>query len=46
MILSFFCVQMIAWKEKEKTLLVDPEEIDCLKNVGRLNENAESIYEL
>ena len=37
---------MIAWKEKEKTLLVDPEEIDCLKNVGRLNENAESIYEL
>ncbi|KAH0886505.1 hypothetical protein HID58_062601 [Brassica napus] len=38
--------KMIAWKEKEKTLLVDPEEIDCLKNVGRLNENAESIYEL
>ncbi|KAJ0230186.1 P-loop containing nucleoside triphosphate hydrolases superfamily protein [Hirschfeldia incana] len=38
--------KMIAWKEKEKTLLVDPEEIDCLKNVGRLNEDAESIYEL
>uniref|UniRef100_M4DYQ9 Zeta toxin domain-containing protein n=1 Tax=Brassica campestris TaxID=3711 RepID=M4DYQ9_BRACM len=38
--------KMIAWKEKEKTLLVDPEEIDCLKNVGRVNENAESIYEL
>ncbi|KAF8086948.1 hypothetical protein N665_0607s0010 [Sinapis alba] len=38
--------KMIAWKEKEKTLLVDPEEIDCLKNVGRLNENADSIYEL
>lgn len=39
-------VQLIGWKEKEKTLLVDPEEIDCLKNVGRLNENADSIYEL
>ncbi|KAL0667265.1 hypothetical protein Bca4012_029969 [Brassica carinata] len=38
--------KLIGWKEKEKTLLVDPEEIDCLKNVGRLNEDAESIYEL
>lgn len=24
-------MQMIGWKEKEKTLLVDPEEIDFLK---------------
>ncbi|KAL1188000.1 Calmodulin calcium-dependent NAD kinase [Cardamine amara subsp. amara] len=38
--------KLIGWKEKEKTLLVDPEEIDCLKNVGRLNENADSIYQL
>ncbi|PPD85503.1 hypothetical protein GOBAR_DD17565 [Gossypium barbadense] len=34
------------WKERERTLLVDPDEIDCLKKVGRLNEEAESIYEL
>ncbi|CAN8247518.1 unnamed protein product [Cochlearia groenlandica] len=38
--------KLIGWKEKEKTLLVDPEEIDCLKNVGSLNENADSIYQL
>ncbi|KAK8487848.1 hypothetical protein V6N11_047405 [Hibiscus sabdariffa] len=34
------------WKDRERTLLVDPDEIDCLKQVGRLNEDAESIYEL
>ncbi|CAH8391651.1 unnamed protein product [Eruca vesicaria subsp. sativa] len=38
--------KLIGWKEKEKTLLVDPEEIDCLKRVGGLNENADSIYQL
>ncbi|KAG7653327.1 P-loop containing nucleoside triphosphate hydrolase [Arabidopsis suecica] len=38
--------KLIGWKEKEKTLLVDTEEIDCLKRVGGLNENADSIYEL
>ncbi|KAE8660691.1 pentatricopeptide repeat-containing protein [Hibiscus syriacus] len=34
------------WKDKERTLLVDPDEIGCLEQVGRLNENADSIYEL
>ncbi|TYI13664.1 hypothetical protein ES332_A08G073400v1 [Gossypium tomentosum] len=38
--------KLIGWKERERTLLVDPDEIDCLKKVGRLNEEAESIYEL
>ncbi|KAJ7972699.1 P-loop containing nucleoside triphosphate hydrolases superfamily protein [Quillaja saponaria] len=38
--------KLIGWKDKDKTLLVDPDEIDCLKRVGRLNEEADSIYEL
>lgn len=37
---------MIGWKGRDKTLLVDPDEIDCLKRVGRLNDEANSIYEL
>ena len=37
---------MIGWKDRDKTLLVDPDEIDCLKRVGRLNDEANSIYEL
>lgn len=39
-------VKLIGWKDKDKTLLVDPDEIGCLKRVGCLNEEAESIYEL
>lgn len=39
-------VKLIGWKDRDKTLLVDPDEIDCLKRLGRLNENAKSIYEL
>ncbi|KAA8543331.1 hypothetical protein F0562_021174 [Nyssa sinensis] len=38
--------KMIGWKDRDKTLLVDPDEIDCLKKVGSLNEEADSIYEL
>ncbi|KAJ4839907.1 hypothetical protein Tsubulata_026599 [Turnera subulata] len=38
--------KLIGWKDKERTLLVDPEEIDCLKRVGSLNEAADSINEL
>ncbi|WJX12048.1 hypothetical protein P8452_02587 [Trifolium repens] len=38
--------KLIGWKERDKTLLVDPDEIDCLKRVARLNEDADSIYEL
>ncbi|EOX94549.1 P-loop containing nucleoside triphosphate hydrolases superfamily protein [Theobroma cacao] len=38
--------KLIGWKDRDKTLLVDPDEIHCLKKVGRLNEKAESIYEL
>ncbi|KAG8663334.1 calmodulin calcium-dependent NAD kinase isoform X2 [Manihot esculenta] len=38
--------KLIGWKERDKTLLVDPDEIDCLNRVGRLNEEADSIYQL
>ncbi|CAL5353691.1 hypothetical protein CsSME_00041746 [Camellia sinensis var. sinensis] len=38
--------KLIGWKDRERTLLVDPDEIDCLKRVGRLNDEANSIYEL
>ncbi|XP_062019228.1 calmodulin calcium-dependent NAD kinase-like isoform X1 [Rosa rugosa] len=38
--------KLIGWKDKDKTLLVDPDEIDCLKRVASLNDRATSIYEL
>ncbi|CAN4076832.1 unnamed protein product [Withania somnifera] len=38
--------KMIGWKEKERTVLVDPDEIIVLQMVGRLNDGANSIYEL
>ncbi|XP_027183886.1 uncharacterized protein LOC113782173 [Coffea eugenioides] len=38
--------KLIGWKDKDKTLLVDPEEIGILKLVGRLNEEADCIYDL
>lgn len=41
-----FILKLIGWKDRDKTLLVDPDEIDCLKRVGALNEEANSIYEL
>ncbi|BAT95525.1 hypothetical protein VIGAN_08227300, partial [Vigna angularis var. angularis] len=39
-------VKLIGWKDRDKTLLVDPDEIDCLKRVATLNESANNIYEL
>ncbi|KAM7521677.1 hypothetical protein LguiA_011579 [Lonicera macranthoides] len=38
--------KLIGWKDKDKTLLVDPDEIAVLQTVARLNEQADSIYEL
>ncbi|KAL1547147.1 calmodulin calcium-dependent NAD kinase-like [Salvia divinorum] len=38
--------KLIGWKDKDKTLLVDPDEISCLSVVSKLNENADSIFEL
>ncbi|GMN48919.1 hypothetical protein TIFTF001_018088 [Ficus carica] len=38
--------KLIGWKDRDRTLLVDPDEIDCLKRVGRLNDEANSIDEL
>lgn len=41
-----FFLQLIGWKERDRNLLVDPDEIGCLEKVGMLNEEANSIYEL
>ncbi|KAH0876567.1 hypothetical protein HID58_063961 [Brassica napus] len=38
--------QLIAWKSGNSNLLVDPEEIECLRRVSNLNPDAESINEL
>ncbi|KAL6500558.1 hypothetical protein OROHE_025924 [Orobanche hederae] len=38
--------KLIGWKDKDKNLLVDPDEIKCLDMIGRLNEEADSIFEL
>ncbi|KAM7256443.1 hypothetical protein ACFE04_012184 [Oxalis oulophora] len=38
--------RMIAWKDGENKVLVDPDEIKCLTIIGSLNPDAESIYEL
>lgn len=41
-----FTIQLIGWKDGVHNLLVDPEDIKCLKNIGSLNAEADSIYEL
>lgn len=46
MLTNVICVKLIGWKDKERNLLVDLEEIHCLKSVGMLNESADCIYEL
>ncbi|KAI5680136.1 hypothetical protein M9H77_01363 [Catharanthus roseus] len=38
--------KLIGWKDKDKNLLVDPDEIKCLKIVGRLNDEGDNIYDL
>ncbi|KAK7277572.1 hypothetical protein RJT34_22587 [Clitoria ternatea] len=38
--------KLIGWKDRDKTLLVDPDEIDCLTRVARMNEDATNIYKL
>ncbi|XP_018486281.1 calmodulin calcium-dependent NAD kinase-like isoform X2 [Raphanus sativus] len=38
--------KLIAWKAGNSNLLVDPEDIECLKRVSSLNPDAESIYDL
>ncbi|XP_059298978.1 calmodulin calcium-dependent NAD kinase-like [Lycium ferocissimum] len=37
---------LIAWKDGENKLLVEPEDIKCLEMVKNVKEEAESIYEL
>ncbi|KAL0376723.1 UNVERIFIED_CONTAM: Calmodulin calcium-dependent NAD kinase [Sesamum calycinum] len=38
--------RLIAWKDGDSNLLVDPNEIKCLESVSNLNDEAESVYEL
>ncbi|KAK7344024.1 hypothetical protein VNO77_13223 [Canavalia gladiata] len=38
--------KLIGWKDGDHNLLVDPEDIKCLKTIGTLNPEADSIYEL
>ncbi|KAL5784786.1 hypothetical protein ACOSQ2_007178 [Xanthoceras sorbifolium] len=38
--------RLIAWKNGDNKLLIDPDEIKCLRNVSRLKANADSVYEL
>lgn len=39
-------MQLIGWKDGINNLLVDPHHISCLEDVSKLNDNADSIYEL
>lgn len=39
-------MQLIGYKDGTSKLLVDPDEIRCLKMVSKLNDQAESIEEL
>ncbi|MQL90647.1 hypothetical protein Taro_023241 [Colocasia esculenta] len=38
--------KLIGWKDGSSSLLVDPEEIDVLKKVATLNEDADNVHEL
>ncbi|XP_057733524.1 calmodulin calcium-dependent NAD kinase-like [Arachis stenosperma] len=38
--------KLIGWKDGDNNLLVDPEDIKCLKKIASLNAEADSIYEL
>ncbi|KAJ6838349.1 uncharacterized protein M6B38_321480 [Iris pallida] len=38
--------KLIAWKDGDNSLLVEPREIGCLSKVSELNEDADSVYEL
>ncbi|PIN08839.1 hypothetical protein CDL12_18586 [Handroanthus impetiginosus] len=38
--------RLIAWKDGDCKLLVDPDEIKWLSSVSNLNDEAESVYEL
>ncbi|XWS08857.1 hypothetical protein CRYUN_Cryun40dG0036300 [Craigia yunnanensis] len=38
--------KLIAWKDGDNKLLIDPDDIKCLPNVSDLNPGADSVYEL
>lgn len=39
-------MQLIAWKDGDSDLLVDPNRIKALTTVSNMNDKAESVYEL
>ncbi|GJN24017.1 hypothetical protein PR202_gb11721 [Eleusine coracana subsp. coracana] len=38
--------KLIAWKDGNSSLLVEPREFECLDKVSKLNENATSVHDL
>eukprot|EP00268_Persea_americana_P015599 TRINITY_DN1725_c0_g1_i7.p1 TRINITY_DN1725_c0_g1~~TRINITY_DN1725_c0_g1_i7.p1 ORF type:complete len:374 (+),score=65.16 TRINITY_DN1725_c0_g1_i7:461-1582(+) len=38
--------KLIGWKDGDNKVLVDPQEIDCLSKVSKLNEDADCVYDL
>ncbi|URE04867.1 Zeta toxin [Musa troglodytarum] len=43
---SMGSAKLIGWKDGSSNLLVDPQEIICLEKLSKVNEDANSIYEL
>lgn len=39
-------MQLIAWKDGDSSLLIEPQEYTCLENVAKLNEDADSVHEV
>ncbi|KAJ0982400.1 hypothetical protein J5N97_010655 [Dioscorea zingiberensis] len=38
--------KLIAWKDGDSSLLIEPREFTCLEKVANLNEDADSVHEL
>ncbi|KAH7661320.1 P-loop containing nucleoside triphosphate hydrolase protein [Dioscorea alata] len=38
--------KLIAWKDGDSSLLIEPQEYTCLENVAKLNEDADSVHEV
>ncbi|CAL9043646.1 calmodulin calcium-dependent NAD kinase-like [Musa acuminata AAA Group] len=43
---SMGSAKLIGWKDGSSNLLVDPQEIICLEKLSKVNEDANSIYQL
>ncbi|XP_020092451.1 uncharacterized protein LOC109712975 isoform X2 [Ananas comosus] len=43
---SMGSAKLIGWKDGNSSLLVEPQEFSCLEKVGKLNDDADSLFEL